>query len=169
MDDPSGLAARLGLLSMRVTQKLIEHWRQRLTGHDRLLLNSPFTQTVNEENPFPAIFLAPDFKDCSGPLLDFNHPAPLEGTTGKTFYKILVKTINRKKLNQRPDTAWRDYLSLAPEARPEWRAFYKPPLSKRHADVHWRVLHGVIAVNSFISHINPAVEDTCPYMCPLHM
>ncbi|CAJ1078494.1 hypothetical protein D4764_16G0001350 [Xyrichtys novacula] len=89
MDDPewttpNGLAARLGLSSMRVTQKLLDHWRQRLTGHDLLLLNSPFNQTVTEEDPFPAIFLAPDFKDCSGPLLDFNHPAPLEGTPGKT-------------------------------------------------------------------------------------
>lgn len=150
MDDPSGLAAQLGLTSVRVTQKLLEHWKQRLTGHDRLLLNSSFNQTVKDDDPFPAIFLAPDFKDCSGISMEHTHLAPLVGTTGKTFYRILVKAINRTKLDKRSDTPWRRYLQLAPAARPEWRSFYKPPLSKKHADIHWRVLHGVIAVNSFV-------------------
>ncbi|KAK0155419.1 Transposon TX1 uncharacterized protein [Merluccius polli] len=163
MDDPCGLAARLGLTSVRVTQRLLEHWKQRLTGHDRLLLNSSFNQKVTDDDPFPAIFLAPDFKDCSGILMECTHLAPLDGTTGKLFYRILMKAINRTKLNKRPDTPWRRYLQLAPAARPEWRSFYKPPLSKKHADIHWRVLHGVIAVNSFVSTINPAVEDKCPY------
>lgn len=163
MDDPSRLAAQLGLTSVRVTQKLLEHWKQRLTGHDRLLLNSSFNPTVKDDDPFPAIFLAPDFKDCSGILMEHTHLAPLDGTTGKTFYRILVKAINKTKLDKRPDTPWRRYLQLAPAARPEWRSFYKPPLSKKHADIHWRVLHGVIAVNSFVSTINPAVEDKCPY------
>ena len=86
MDDPSELAARLGLTSARVTQRLLEHWKEKITGHDRLLLNSSFNKTVTEGDPFPAIFLAPDFKDCSGPLLENTHPAPLEGTSGKTFY-----------------------------------------------------------------------------------
>ena len=141
----------------------MEHWKQRLTGHDRLLLNSSFNQKVTDDDPFPAIFLAPDFKDCSGILMEYTHLAPLDGTTGKLFYRILMKAINRTKLNKRPDTPWRRYLQLAPAARPEWRSFYKPPLSKKHADIHWRVLHGVIAVNSFVSTINPAVEDKCPY------
>ena len=66
MDDPSGLAARLGLMSVRVTQKLLEHWKQRLTGHYRLLLNSSVNQTVTNDDSFPAIFLALDLKTALG-------------------------------------------------------------------------------------------------------
>ena len=32
-------------------------------------------------------------------------------------------------------------------------------------DLQWRVLHGAVAVNAFVSVINPGVADTCPF-CP---
>ncbi|CAF94462.1 unnamed protein product [Tetraodon nigroviridis] len=84
-------------------------------------------------------------------------------TTGKTFYKMMVKSLNKQGLNQRADMPWRRHLHLAPDCRPQWRALYKPPLSKRHADLHWRVLHGIFPVNSFVSTINKTVEDKCPF------
>ncbi|TWW81274.1 hypothetical protein D4764_01G0010890 [Takifugu flavidus] len=40
MDDPSGLAARLGLCSQRTVQKLLDHWKTKLSCHDHLLLTS---------------------------------------------------------------------------------------------------------------------------------
>ncbi|CAF89551.1 unnamed protein product, partial [Tetraodon nigroviridis] len=162
MDDPSGLAAQLGLTSVRIITKLLDHWRSRLSPSDRLLLTSP-TTTVGEEEPFPAIALAPDFKDCNGPLLKNTSFIPLQETTGKTFYRMMVKTLNKQRLNQRADTPWRGHLHLAPDCRPQWRALYKPPLSKRHADLHWRLLHGIFPVNSFVSTINQTVEDKCPF------
>lgn len=42
-----------------------------------------------------------------------------------------------------------------------WRVLYKPPLTKRVGDLQWRILHGVVAVNAFISVINPNVNDKC--------
>ncbi|TWW57378.1 hypothetical protein D4764_07G0000970 [Takifugu flavidus] len=111
MDDPSDLAAQQGLLSQRTVQQLLDHWKTKLSCHDLLLPTSP-TTTVVEEKPSPAIFLALD---------------PL----GKTLYKMLGKTTNRRRLNQRTDTPWRRYFGLAPDCRPQWRVLYKPPLSKR--------------------------------------
>lgn len=49
-------------------------------------------------------------------------------------------------------------LGLGDEVKPEWRALYKPPLVKRVGDLQWRVLHGVIAVNAFIS-VSVSVEN----------
>ena len=48
--------------------------------------------------------------------MEYRHLSPLDGTTGKAFYRILVKTINTTKLDKRPDTPWRRYLQLAPAA-----------------------------------------------------
>lgn len=51
------------------------------------------------------------------------------------------------------------------DVTPAWRGLYKPPLTKRVADLHWRVLHGIVAVNAFVSVINQDVSDKCPF-CP---
>ncbi len=55
------------------------------------------------------------------------------------------------------------FFGLDETVKPEWRSLYKPPLSKRLGDLQWRVLHGIIAVNSFISILNPEVCSTCPF------
>lgn len=44
--------------------------------------------------------------------------------------------------------------------KPEWRALYKPPLIKKTGDF---ILHGSVAVNSFISILNPEVSAECPF------
>lgn len=54
---------------------------------------------------------------------------------------------------------------MASDVRPAWRALYKPPLTKKVADLQWRVLHGIVAVNAFLSVINEGVSDKCPF-CP---
>ena len=46
---------------------------------------------------------------------------------------------------------------------PQWRVFYKAPLKKRTADLQWRILHGAIATNAFLSVINPTVVNVCPF------
>lgn len=46
--------------------------------------------------------------------------------------------------------------------KPVWRLFYKPLLTKRSGDLQWRIPQGVLAVNSFVSKINPTVSTKCP-------
>ena len=130
-----------------------------------MLLNSFKDGSIspNAEDPFPATFLAMDLNDCSGPLIQPARPVPLEGVAGKTLYRLMVKTLNKKKLNGRRDTPWRSYFAGAQETGPQWRSLYKPPLSKRHGDLQWRLLHGIIAVNAFLSIIKNSVEDKCPF------
>ncbi len=77
--------------------------------------------------------------------------------------KSCVKVFNRKVFNNRSDTPWRSVLGLSMDCRPEWRALYKPALPKRGGDNSWRILHGVIAVNAFISLVNPEISSDCPF------
>ena len=44
-----------------------------------------------------------------------------------------------------------------------WRLLYKLPLNKRAGDLQWRILHGAVAVNSFISVIKPTSGKKCPF------
>lgn len=68
-DNPSGLAVRRGLRLLRIVQKLPVHWKTKLLCHNGLLLTSSTIMVVEEET-FPDIFLAPDFKDCSAERLN---------------------------------------------------------------------------------------------------
>ncbi len=60
-------------------------------------------------------------------------------------------------------TPWRTVFKLSSTTRPEWRALYKPQLTKRAVDLQWQILHGIIAVNAFISVLNPDVSNECPF------
>ena len=46
---------------------------------------------------------------------------------------------------------------------PQWAAQYKSPVPKPAGDLQWRSLHGAIAVNAFISVLNPAVGQEWPF------
>ncbi|KAI3377340.1 hypothetical protein L3Q82_008544, partial [Scortum barcoo] len=72
LDDPVGLAAQLGLRSTRIMGQILKHWRQKLTAEQFLLLNDFCYGSLQQncEDPFPPIGLFPDFKNCSGPLLE---------------------------------------------------------------------------------------------------
>ncbi|KAI3368386.1 hypothetical protein L3Q82_008089 [Scortum barcoo] len=72
LDDPVGLAAQLGLRSTRIMGQVLKHWRQKLTAEQFLLLNDFCYGSLQQncEDPFPSIRLFPDFKNCSGPLLE---------------------------------------------------------------------------------------------------
>ncbi len=62
-------------------------------------------------------------------------------------------------------TPWRKMLNLNESEKPEWRVLYKSPLSKRIGDLQWRLFHGAIAVNAFVSVINPDVDQNCCLPC----
>jgi len=82
---------------------------------------------------------------------------------GKELYKVCVKAFNKKFLDNKCDTPWRNILNLAVDEKPQWRALYKSPLVKKTGDLQWRVLHGAIAVNAFVSLINSEVTEGCPF------
>lgn len=100
----------------------------------------------------------PFSRDCVGPYLDRCPNVSLLEASGKTLYQMMVKTLNRDKLCGRADNPWRQHFKLWDSA-PAWRSLYKPPITTRHGDLQWRILHGAVAVNSFTSNIDKHVED----------
>ncbi len=55
------------------------------------------------------------------------------------------------------------FFKLSDDVKPEWRVLYKPPLSKRTGDLQWRILHGAIAVNSFIYVLDSKNDPGCSF------
>lgn len=142
-----------------MVKQLLDHWRKKLSAHELLMLDSFSSGDIapNAQDAFHVICLTSNLKDCAGPNLDCCPKASLLEASGKTLYQIMVKTLNRDKLNGRMDSPWRRNFDLGGSAQ-AWRSLYKPPLTKRHGDLQWRILHGAVAVNSFIAVINEDVK-----------
>ena len=163
------VAARLGMRSLRVVAQLLEGWRTALSPEEREQVKDYSAGVVSptEDDPFPDITITPDLQDCEGPLLESEGESGMNlGTvSGKLLYRACVKLLNKKRLRSRTDTPWRDVFNLSDDVKPEWRALYKPPLTKKVADLQWRILHGIVSVNAFISVLNPEILPQCPF-CP---
>ncbi|KAK3525573.1 hypothetical protein QTP70_000457 [Hemibagrus guttatus] len=139
------LAARMGLRSRRVVNQLLHRWSSALTSEERVqLMGYQHTETgPAEDEPFPRLNIAPDLDGCAGPLLECRSDGEMDfgSVSGKLLYRACVKVLNKKKLSGRVDTPWRSVLGFSDDVKPEWRALYKPPLTKRAADLQWRILH----------------------------
>ncbi|KAK3521335.1 hypothetical protein QTP70_003460 [Hemibagrus guttatus] len=140
------LAARMGLRSQCVVNQLLHRWRSALTSEERVqLMDYQRTETgPAEDEPFPRLNIAPDLDGCAGPLLECWSEGEMDfwSVSGKLLYRACVKVLNKKKLSGRVDTPWRSVLGFNDDVKPEWMALYKPPLTKRAADLQWRILHG---------------------------
>lgn len=55
---------------------------------------------------------------------------------GKELYKVCVKAFNKKFLDNKCDTPWRNILNLAVDEKPQWRALYKSPLVKKKLGIY---------------------------------
>lgn len=53
--------------------------------------------------------------------------------------------------------------SIEDSKKPLWCVFYKPLLNKRSGDLQWRILHGAIAANSFVSKVKKGASESCPF------
>ncbi|KAK0145749.1 Transposon TX1 uncharacterized protein [Merluccius polli] len=166
-DDAAALSAAVGVSSVRLIRNMLRVWKNQLSPdeHSSIVSQTNSLLILRDTDPFPVESLALDFKDCSGWFLEHgvSGPISLSNTTGKVMYKLLVKVINRDKLKGRADTPWRVHLGLNPGVGPSWRSLYKPPLTKRVGDLQWRILHGAVAVNGFVSILNPSVDEKCPF------
>ncbi|KAK3565998.1 hypothetical protein QTP86_024206 [Hemibagrus guttatus] len=140
------LAARLGLRSLRVVNQILHCWRTSLTSERRVqLMDYQTTKTNPTEGPFPQLDIAPDLDGPEGLLLECWGVRELDfgSVSEKLLYRACVKVLNKKKLSGKVDTPWRSVLGFNADIKPEWRALYKPPLTKKAADLQWRILHEV--------------------------
>nr|BAC82603.1 pol-like protein [Takifugu rubripes] len=102
----------------------------------------------------------PIFGDLGGPLLRPTKVFFLHAVDKEPWN--CVKVLNRRGLSKRSASAWPDRLG-GDGAHPCWKVLYNPPLRERTGDLQWRILHGAVAMNIFISRMNPAVSDQCPF------
>ena len=166
LDNAAALAAVLGVRSVRIITKLLDYWKHKLSGHESIMLEqyAGGLTTPQTEDSFPDLCVRPCLDHYVGRFLNVKHCIlDMKEVKGKGFYKLMVLCLNKSKLHQRVDTPWRGHLGWAADVQPAWRSLYKPPLTKRVADLQWRVLHGIVAVNKFLSVISPGASDKCPY------
>lgn len=162
LDNALEAARQLELRSIRVMGLLLQRLRNTFTADERQMLRD-FEKGIvapDSTDPFPALIVSINDDDC---VFDSRQSIMLfNEVSGKMIYRNCVKVLNKKWLKNRIDTPWRNIPTFKC-VTPEWRILYKPPLTKKMGDLQWRILHGIVATNSFISVMNPNVNSGCPF------
>ncbi|KAK3568799.1 hypothetical protein QTP86_017407, partial [Hemibagrus guttatus] len=165
--DTRAVAEELSLRSLRYTEVIMQRWTNKLSEDELNLIKGYHdgAETPDKGDPFPELELLPDLNGYEGMYLDAEkgHVLPIYEAKRKDIYKCCVKVINKRKLDRRVDTVWRQELGVLDDIKPVWRVLYKTPLRKRAGDLQWRILHGAVGVNVLISKLNPDVLQTCPF------
>lgn len=78
----------------------------------------------------------------------------LHKADGMTLYTNCEKSMNRPRLCNRADRL--------NDSGP-WKILYKPPIKKRAGDLQWRILHGAITTNAYLTVVNGSVLNKCPF------
>jgi len=162
LDNSDAFAQKLGIRSIRTIHLLLKKFRETRSKEDLTFLSS---RTVpNKMDHFPSMVIPETVlkMENSAVTSKILRDIVFDTMGGKSLYQVCVRVINKDKL-QRVDTPWRNHLKVEDGVNPVWGLIYKPPLTKKVGDLQWRVLHGIIAVNSFISILNPTVQDKCPF------
>lgn len=166
-ENVEAVTEKLGFRSVRLISQFLTRLKQALSDDEKSMLEDFFlgVSVPDSEDPFPCLVIQPNFEECSGFYFQKEKFSSVDffSCTGKDLYKMCVFVLNRKALDKRVDTPWRSVLKLGDNVRPEWRVLYKPPLSKRTGDLQWRILHGAIAVNSFVSILDSKNDSGCPF------
>ncbi|TWW67065.1 Transposon TX1 uncharacterized 149 kDa protein ORF 2 [Takifugu flavidus] len=162
LTDAQAVSSALGVRSVRLIQRSLGLWKQRLSTKEKglLLLHGRGEAETDPTDDFPELHLHPDLLDLGGPLLDGCGSGSLHSMDRRILYANIVKTLNKDKLKNREVTVWKDRLG---GQSPQWRALYKPPIKKRTGDLQWRILHGAIATSAFLSILNPNTLSNCPF------
>lgn len=169
LDGVEGLAHKLGIRSVRDASQMLHRFREALTAKEKNLVEhwTPGLSGARRTDPFPCVWVRPCFHvlDTQSPLLALDGLTDMrfDCLNAKAMYRGCVKVLHQDKLAGLVDTPWRAHFGLGSDVKPAWRALYKPPLTKSAGDLQWRVLHGIIAVNAFVSILNPAVTSECPF------
>ncbi|KAI4882254.1 hypothetical protein NFI96_004866, partial [Prochilodus magdalenae] len=87
----------------------------------------------------------------------------LEAATKKALYVTCVKVGYHKTLSRVKESRWSGVLAPGSSPRGSWRSLYKPPIEKRTADLQWRIVHGAVATNRHLAHIDPSVSGDCVF------
>ncbi len=106
-----------------------------------------------------------EWEDDENCLLSLKTPQldEFEEVKRKTLYISCVKASNGRFLRGVPATKWTEFLGTNSSPRGCWRSLYKRPIDKRTGDLQWRIIHGAIATNRHVVHLDPSVGVGCPF------
>ena len=117
---------------------------------------------------FPALIVSAAmgaFEEDVGMLLSFHTPelGEFKEVGKKVIYIICVKVSRASSLEGVKSQRWMGV--LGPGAFPKgcrW-SLYKLPIDKRTAVLQWTIIHGAIATNMHLVHLDPPVGEVCPF------
>lgn len=100
-----------------------------------------------------------------GKLQSFATPSlgSFEGVKGNALYAAVVKIKSIRALREVKEQKWQGNLRGQSMAGFRWRVLYKLPLPKRSGDLQWRVIHGALVTNTFLSRLDSKVREGCPF------
>ena len=132
LDDAGALGSVLRIQSTRTIGRVLQLWRRRLTGKERILLARYRRGTpTNPEDPFWDLHLNPQLDDKCGSLLEKAKVFSLCTGNKKTIYFNRVRVMCKRGLKNRPWCVWNSRLG-GDKAAPCWRVLYKAPSPKIH-------------------------------------
>ena len=79
------------------------------------------------------------------------------------MYRICVKVSHASSLERVKSTRWAGVLGPGASPKGCWRSLYKLHIDKRTADLQCRIIHGVIATNMHVEHLDPTIGEGCPF------
>ena len=163
------LSEQTGLKSHRFLQQLLREVVCALPGPLREALGREPDDGQNVRSlTFPALEVSAavdEWEEEDGLLLSFKTPqlGDLQELTSKTLYAVSVKINNKDTLVGVKESRWSGILAPGSSPRGSWRAMYKSPVEKRTADLQWRIVHGAVATNRHVAHIDSRASKNCPF------
>ena len=164
------LGQRARIRSSRQLQRMVEEVCGSLPDRYRAFVED---QTVCDqwdeeaECAFPALTVAPavGYWLEEGGFLTFSTPevGEFEDMTKKAAYLTCVKVTHRNALAGMKASRWDRFFGPGPSPKGSWGSLYKPPVEKRVGDLQWRIVHGGIATNRYLAHIDPSNRVGCPF------
>ena len=163
------LSELLNIRSRRLLLRLVEEVCASLPGalrafcKDRAVLDQ---WEDGVEYLFPSLTVSPavdQWQDEEDILLSFRTPelGDFETLGKKAAYHLCVKVSNLRSLVGVKVSKWTEFFGRGSSPRGCWRSLYKPPVDKRTGDLQWRIVHGAIATNRYLVHLNPDTGEGC--------
>ncbi|KAI4902103.1 hypothetical protein NFI96_013182, partial [Prochilodus magdalenae] len=161
---PTELRKVTGLYSPRLVTQLLEEVESVLPGCYRELVVRGGTldrQAAGAPAPNLTVRLAVqlDQEEETVPGTLFHIPAlgRFQEVPRDALYLACVKVAHQAVLKRQRLSHWPGLFGPDFPLRDRWRSLYKPPIEKRSGDLQWRIIHGAIATDRHVAHLNPAV------------
>ena len=161
----------VGFRSSRVAERIVEEVCASLPRPARDYVTNLAHSSHWEEGVdyvFPPLTVTPaigGWLEEGGGLLSLRTPelGVLGEVSKKALYVTCVKVSHLRSLAGLAASRWAGVFDQGVSPRGCWRSLYKAPIDKRTGDLQWRIVHGAMATNRHLAHLDPEVEEGCPF------